>query len=318
MPEWPMAETDKQINNLRAAFSADLDRPFDLRPSFPYGSPSSTTSPLRRPSEDIQSHYLPSTEQAYYQQQQQQHYSQQPQTYFPTPPVSNVNGDSKSPTPQFYTNYPLDEQHHAQFRHMAPTSFPQQAIRQAQAWNPSPIIDHFNTAFAIPPSALQPPNALYGSSPPISIQSNLPQQQFTPSPQTPTYDLNAFARHQAQAQAEAQVRIQAQTAQIHQNQAAQSIMSSRQAVQSPSQPQPQRRTSYYNQSTNSNTSQQVSVPQNYTSGSQSNLHDQSSTPSQPQLPGMVYVSAKEWQQSVASVVDSTGQKRRWGIDLQPV
>lgn len=38
---WPMPEMQTQIDALREAFSADTSRPFELKRSFPFGSPSS-------------------------------------------------------------------------------------------------------------------------------------------------------------------------------------------------------------------------------------------------------------------------------------
>lgn len=39
MAVWPMAEVQKQVDAVREAFSADIRKPFVLKPSFPYGSP---------------------------------------------------------------------------------------------------------------------------------------------------------------------------------------------------------------------------------------------------------------------------------------
>ncbi|KAF4595416.1 C6 finger domain-containing protein [Ophiocordyceps camponoti-floridani] len=49
MEAWPMPELQKQIDAVREAFSADVRRPFVLKPSFPYASPhpSSHSSPPR-------------------------------------------------------------------------------------------------------------------------------------------------------------------------------------------------------------------------------------------------------------------------------
>jgi hypothetical protein len=38
-PAWPMPEMHEQVNNLRKAFSVDTTKPFELKPSFPFGSP---------------------------------------------------------------------------------------------------------------------------------------------------------------------------------------------------------------------------------------------------------------------------------------
>lgn len=40
-----MPEIQAQIDALRLAFSADIKRPFELKPSFPYGSPSEPYQP---------------------------------------------------------------------------------------------------------------------------------------------------------------------------------------------------------------------------------------------------------------------------------
>lgn len=47
MGAWPMEDMQKQVDAVREAFSADTRKPFVLKPSFPYGSPqsSSQTSP---------------------------------------------------------------------------------------------------------------------------------------------------------------------------------------------------------------------------------------------------------------------------------
>jgi len=38
-PSFPMPEMQQQVNNLRQAFSADVSKAFELKPSFPFGSP---------------------------------------------------------------------------------------------------------------------------------------------------------------------------------------------------------------------------------------------------------------------------------------
>ena len=39
MPAWPGEDVQVQVQSLRQAFSADINKPFELKPSFPYGSP---------------------------------------------------------------------------------------------------------------------------------------------------------------------------------------------------------------------------------------------------------------------------------------
>lgn len=90
---WPLPEIKAQIDALRVAFSADINRPFELRASFPYGSPSeqySASPPAFEP--------------------QYNQYGQQPQAPSPhrlgynshsaTPPISAGADDSKSDTSQ--------------------------------------------------------------------------------------------------------------------------------------------------------------------------------------------------------------------------
>lgn len=50
MSSWPMPEMQKQIDAVREAFSADVRKPFTLRPSFPYGSPATKASSASPPS----------------------------------------------------------------------------------------------------------------------------------------------------------------------------------------------------------------------------------------------------------------------------
>jgi hypothetical protein len=38
-PSFPMPEMQAQVNSLRQAFSADITKPFEMKPTFPFGSP---------------------------------------------------------------------------------------------------------------------------------------------------------------------------------------------------------------------------------------------------------------------------------------
>lgn len=82
-----MPEMQAQIDALRLAFSADVSRPFELKPTFPYGSPSEphqSTPPL-----DTQ--YQPRFPQVPGAAQSQLGYSMHPIT----PPLSTGAEDSK-------------------------------------------------------------------------------------------------------------------------------------------------------------------------------------------------------------------------------
>ena len=47
MEAWPIPEMQIQVNQLREAFSADINRPFELKRGFPFESPSPSASGLQ-------------------------------------------------------------------------------------------------------------------------------------------------------------------------------------------------------------------------------------------------------------------------------
>lgn len=47
MQAWPMPEMQMQVNQLREAFSADVNRPFELKRGFPFESPSPSVGGLQ-------------------------------------------------------------------------------------------------------------------------------------------------------------------------------------------------------------------------------------------------------------------------------
>ncbi|KAK6368182.1 hypothetical protein LTS17_009923 [Exophiala oligosperma] len=278
---WPMPETEAQINSLRAAFSADVNRPFELKESFPLGSPSDQS----RPSPTSQGSY----EKQQQQQQQQQPTPQgsikseiqQPQpNYFPahinqmrgptgylaTPPVSAYSSDSKPQTPMYAQSYDVDQNQYANMPTSAGGYYHPGTSAPELQWNPTPIIDQFDTAFAISASQLAPPPSMYGgsgSSPPGNMQ-NL-QSSFT-STGSPTYGVNA------------------------QN---------------------------YSQQQHYFASQSQSFPDlsSPVAGHMAQLPSSSSTTYPTTgVGGGMFVTSRQWQQSVANVMDTGGLKRRWDFD----
>jgi hypothetical protein len=97
---WPMPNMQQQIDALREAFSADIRKPFVLKPTFPYGSPvaQANASPLRGgryrqpPQLSPMGHGL---DQHHSQQQAQVSYTTHPIT----PPISAGGVDTKSDSP---------------------------------------------------------------------------------------------------------------------------------------------------------------------------------------------------------------------------
>ncbi len=249
---WPMPEVEAQINALRVAFSANIDKPFELKPSFPYGSPSESYHPSP-PLESQYTHLHPPSNQNFDQQSQ---YSHPAQTLL-TPPISAGAGDSRTESPSYHPPYlpPLYNQQ------QPPSTMHQQqqpvVIPENLQWNPTPIIDQWNTAFAIPPSAMAPPSHTS-----VSPSSNMPSLSQHPSVSPP---------------------------QVPQGPQSYAASYSHAMVQPVAAPQPHQQ--HYVQQ------YQPPIPQ--------------TQPGYVQDPP-VFITPRDWQQSVASVFDPVGMKRRWG------
>ena len=239
---WPMPEMEAQINALRVAFSADINKPFQLRPSFPYGSPSS--EPFQpSPPLDAQYQHLPIPHTTSYGQRYPSYASQTI-----TPPISAGGGDMGTESPQ--TGQALDVMS-TSHQQVTPAMQQQHSteVGNGVLWNPTPIIDQWHTAFSIPPSQLGPPSS-HSSSSPISLPVSS-STSHTPQTLSPTHS-NPYAPQYSPAS----------------------------AITSAPQPHhmPPQQPSYTNS-------------------------------------GPIFVTPKEWQQSVASVYDPGGMKRRWDYDI---
>ncbi|UPK98932.1 hypothetical protein LCI18_009867 [Fusarium solani-melongenae] len=189
---WSMPELEKQINALREAFSADVRKPFVLKPTFPYGSPhpSSHSSPPRasdsyRPvihrSGSIDQHL--DTHGA-----QQVSYTSHPIT----PPISAGPMDSKSDSPAVQSLVMMSQGTQAPGM---PQSMP---LTDQPGWNPSRIFEQWNTTFGTPthsqttttPPQTSPLNASSSGATEVptiqdihAVQASLPSgsQQLSPS-----------------------------------------------------------------------------------------------------------------------------------------
>ncbi|KIH88085.1 C6 finger domain protein [Sporothrix brasiliensis 5110] len=177
MSSWPMADMQRQIDAMREAFSADVRKPFVLKPTFPYGSPSPSSShpsppqqptgasdvttptaasfrpdTLRQQSVDqiIQQH-----QQQQQQQQQQQLASALSQGHQPTgfvghpisPPVSVGASDMKS-----LGGSPLAGASLGMISAVTESQEPHGLdnslnLASAPGWNPARIFDQWNTTF---------------------------------------------------------------------------------------------------------------------------------------------------------------------------
>lgn len=119
---WPMPEIQAQIDSLRLAFSADTHRPFELKPSFPYGSPSEPY----QPSPPMDAHYHPHLGNVQ---------SRVGLNAYPiTPPISAGAEDSKSDTSSQLQSLGM-------VPHQPPTTHPLDApLVDENSWDPTRII----------------------------------------------------------------------------------------------------------------------------------------------------------------------------------
>ncbi|KAJ5779054.1 hypothetical protein N7457_006774 [Penicillium paradoxum] len=150
---WPMPEIQAQIDSLRLAFSADMHRPFELKPSFPYGSPS---EPFQ-PSPPMDTHYHPHLNQV------QSRVGFHP---FPTtPPISAGAEDSKSDTSSQIQSLGM-------VAHQPPTTHSLDApLADEKNWDPTRIITQWDIAFSVNPSTVS------ANSPPMPMNNSIPAVQ---------------------------------------------------------------------------------------------------------------------------------------------
>ncbi|CAG8974329.1 hypothetical protein HYALB_00006176 [Hymenoscyphus albidus] len=146
---WPMPEMQQQIDALREAFSADTRKPFELKPSFPYGSPGAPvhTSPPRSVTQYRQ--IGPNgTTMEHQNNVQSQSVSY---THHPISPPISAGGvaDTKSDSPAAQGLVMMAAQRGPPQQSM-PSSIP---MADPNAWNPTRIFDQWNSTFGTPPVA---------------------------------------------------------------------------------------------------------------------------------------------------------------------
>lgn len=98
MEAWPMPDLQKQVDAIREAFSADIGRPFVLKPSFPYGSPhpsNQSSSPRGTMAYQVPAHRTGSMDQQLDPSNQHVSYINHPIT----PPISVGPMESRSDSP---------------------------------------------------------------------------------------------------------------------------------------------------------------------------------------------------------------------------
>ncbi|KAL2361224.1 hypothetical protein RJZ56_005876 [Blastomyces dermatitidis] len=155
---WPVPDLQESINQLRLAFSADINKPFELKRSFPYGSPSDQ----HHPSPPMDSHYLSSSFAASCPEQNQLAYG----THALTPPISaEVNDKAGGPTLQEIM------QSHDQNQDLL--NIP---LADSNTWDPTRIINQWDLAFSGGGS-----NASSTNSPPLSATNPSQDGQSLPA-----------------------------------------------------------------------------------------------------------------------------------------
>ncbi|KAL7620628.1 hypothetical protein AAE478_009623 [Parahypoxylon ruwenzoriense] len=152
MHSWPLPEMLKQIDAVREAFSANIRKPFVLKPSFPYGSP----HPSNHSSPPIANTFKPPMLQTSSlgpsmdpQAGQHSHVSY---ANHPITPISTGSADSKSDSPSAQS---LSLMNPGQSAH-APMLSSGMPLGDHSTWNPSRLFDQWNTTFGTQQIQSQP------------------------------------------------------------------------------------------------------------------------------------------------------------------
>ncbi|KAH7087183.1 hypothetical protein FB567DRAFT_443471 [Paraphoma chrysanthemicola] len=150
-PSFPMPEMQQQVNSLRQAFSADITKPFEMKPTFPFGSPqvAPQSSPLSNHGSFRSRH---PSQTSPLEQPGQVNYHAHPIT----PPISATDRIAKADSPVAQSLVMMAS------GQRAPQSAGGMQMQEPAQWNPQRIFDQWNVAFGTPP-----PSASSQSSPPL-------------------------------------------------------------------------------------------------------------------------------------------------------
>ncbi|EGC47369.1 C6 finger domain-containing protein [Histoplasma capsulatum var. duboisii H88] len=154
---WPVPDLQESINQLRLAFSADINKPFELKRSFPYGSPSDQ----HHPSPPMNSHCMSTSFAASCPEQNQLTYG----THALTPPISAEVNDKPDPI--------LQELMHGHDQNQSLLNIP---LADNSSWDPTRIINQWDLAFSGGGS-----NASSANSPPPSVTNPSHNGQSIPA-----------------------------------------------------------------------------------------------------------------------------------------
>lgn len=129
MEAWPMPELQRQIDAVREAFSADVRKPFVLKPSFPYGSP--------HPSHSASPPGYRGMQRAGSMEQALDSSGNQTVSYIShpiSPPISTGGLDSKSDSPSAQSLVMMPQA-------VGPGIAPNMGLPEQPAWNPARIFE---------------------------------------------------------------------------------------------------------------------------------------------------------------------------------
>jgi hypothetical protein len=130
---WPMPDMQAQIQSLREAFSRDVNKPFELKPSFPFGSPMARHQPT------------PPVESAYADPNLRSQTSHEPAPHIRyhstpiTPPISTSNSKDGSLDA---TSFPSLSQSQQQQPHIQTTLSSSHMSDDNLTWNPTRIFEY--------------------------------------------------------------------------------------------------------------------------------------------------------------------------------
>ncbi|KAL6168458.1 hypothetical protein ACJQWK_06099 [Exserohilum turcicum] len=184
-PSFPMPEMQQQVNSLRQAFSADCTKPFELKPSFPFGSPQ--VAPQTSPLSHQGSYRRHPGHSSPLEQPGQVTYHAHPIT----PPISASDHGSKADSPVAQSLVMM-----ASGQRVLQSASNLQMPDNAQ-WNPQRIFDQWNVAFGTnydmrPAQDHMQPNYQMANTSPQSTHVHGPPGQMPPSstysnPAAPVY-----------------------------------------------------------------------------------------------------------------------------------
>ena len=140
MESYPMPEMQNQVNQLREAFSADINRPFELKRGFPFESPSPRACGLQpSPPLDIDLQHPMLTRHESLGHQTQIPYQATPMT----PPISSTGLSFEDPKDGLVTSSSMPMMTSSQ---QQPIPAQTTSMSVSQEWNPTPIFTYVPNA----------------------------------------------------------------------------------------------------------------------------------------------------------------------------